>query len=221
MHFQITFGVNMSEVEIFVTGKLKKRKKQKYRRMFSIKRIFLKVTVANRCVFERKKSHQKRTKRRQKKINNKKVLNTKHLEDTVAINHKYRKLTCRHLIITAIKVSNMMLYNSRLEINIVRLKQCKQVSASSVLGFFYSVQRQVTPKDYSASLKIRRNNHSLTVNPSILRHVLLYKKLLSHDIKYCQSIYSQKLPKTQKIFTVQFCTGCLIKLKKCSILCDV
>lgn len=29
MHLQITFGVNMSEVEIFVTGKLKKRKKQK------------------------------------------------------------------------------------------------------------------------------------------------------------------------------------------------
>lgn len=219
MHLQITFGVNMSEVEIFVTGKLKKRKKQKYRRVFRIKRIFLKVTVANRCVFEQKKSHQKT--RRQQQKQQQKNLNTKHLEDTVAINHKYRKLTCRHLIITAIKVSNRMLYNSRLEINIVRPKQCKQVSASSVLGFFYSVQRQVTPEGYSASLKIRRNSCSLTVNPSILRHILLYKKLLSHDIKYCQSIYSQKLPNTQKIFTVQFCTGCLIKLKKCSILCDV
>lgn len=71
MHLQITFGVNMSEVEIFVTGKLKKRKKQKYRRVFRIKRIFLKVTVANRCVFEQKKSHQK-TRRQQQKQQQKK-----------------------------------------------------------------------------------------------------------------------------------------------------
>lgn len=155
MHLQITFRINMSEVEIFITGKLKKRKNQKCRWVFSIKR-FLNLTVANSSVFEQKKSHQKEQQEgnRNKNNNNNNKLNTKHLEDSVAINHKNRKLTCKHLIIVIINVSNMMHYNSRLEIIIVRLKPCKQVSASSFRGFFYSVQRQVTPKGYSPSTKI-------------------------------------------------------------------